>query len=723
MKHSSDFEERYNNESIVNEESSFQQVFHDLWIVFFVPSEVIQKDIGNAFRANREMEVGQYTSIDLTMTITPAESKMIVKRELNITEDVAISGANKVVNFVSRLLPNDPFMLITDDTNMILALKDRNDTDNFRDGYDRIVPAQFKMENDVPIFARYKMQSNWAKKQGFKDTNELLPQKLVDFDTADSPIHTPEIFYDIVTNLYLMTMGRCVVTYTPGTFNDMGVILGRSTLSRLASLIGYDSNCYCEMVIKHKETLNIISDKSFLDYVYKAAIYDKRDAPSTKHYFRSPIIKDGADEMTHISRQIKETKEQHGGNSTDLLKEENKFPQWMEEYLAWHRATKSQLTRSNWNTTKYLIAGCFETYHHCGGISDRLKPLPMLLWEAHQSQRILLIWWENPKPLEEWLVPPNHNDGGVDWTVPSFLKEELLKARPNIRASNGMSTVTTWKRRELFRKGMIRERAVVYNIQSPDAGEDHYTEEQILYAKQLSGTNSGPSNDTLVSLNSPVIGSTYRDVFHNLFRRFFTPSPRLASLINSKMKLHNLVPDEYTAVHLRALYGERSHRDLREALELAALGANCASNLYPGTPVYFASDMSFAVDSAHAYGNLHGLPIVSLDFDPDVGNTNPIHLDKDPDWKNRSASAYDSTFVDLYLLAESRCVAYSNGGYGLFGSLLSHEPDCRMRFFKGRKKIKRCTWMNDKFERHQLQLPKVDDVVAGGRVGNNLVAQ
>ncbi len=674
VKHSSDFEDQYNEKSIIAKESSFQQIFHELWAIFFVPSEIIRKGIGNALTANSGMELGRYTSIDLSLIIDQHEVE-------------AILNAKKVVNSVSKLLPGDPYLVVTDQNNVTLALTEDH--------------------NDVPILARYKTQSNWAKKQGFKDPHELLPQKLTDFDTADFPIHTPEIFYDIFTNVYIMAMGRCVVSFSPtSTF-------GRATFSRLASLIGYDSKCYCRMAMKRDKTLVVLGENSFLDYKYKKANYNGLDAPAIRNYFRDFITEDGADKMSHMSLQIKQ-KHRKGVNST-------MFPQWLEEYLDWHRGTKNQLTRSNWDATKYLIVGCFETYDNCGGISDRLKPLPMLLWEAYQTHRILLIWWEKPKSLEEWFVPPNYGDGGIDWTVPLFLKEEILKAQPKIRDSKGVHYLDNWKRRDKFRMGSSQQRAVVYKIQSPDAGEEHYVEEQILHAKKSSGSNF--SNDTLASSPSSIIGTTYQDVFHQLFRRFFTPSPRLAELLNSKMRQHTLVPGEYTAVHLRALYGNRGHRDFKEAIELAVLGANCASNLYPGTPIYFASDMSFAVDAAHAYGNLHGLPIVSLDSDPDLGSTNPIHLDKDPDWKNRSASAYDSTFVDLYLLAESRCVAYSNGGYGLFGSLLSHESECRMRFFKGRKKIKKCTWMNDKFERQGLSLPKVEDVVAGARVGNDLVTQ
>ena len=166
-------------------------------------------------------------------------------------------------------------------------------------------------------------------------------------------------------------------------------------------------------------------------------------------------------------------------------------------------------------------------------------------------------------------------------------------------------------------------------------------------------------------------------------------------LIDEKMKENHLESGEYVAVHLRALYGKRDQRDSQEVIDLAVLGLNCGSSLFPGHPVYFASDTTAAVDAAQVYADMHHLPVAI----PKHGGassgriiTDPIHFDKDQGWKTRDVTAYDSTFVDLYMLAESRCVAYSNGGYGTFGSLLSYDPDCKMRFFKGSKQVMHCSW-------------------------------
>ena len=709
LKHSLDFEDIYNNlrtsnssvgESIITEkEPSFHQVFHDVWIILFVPSNHIRKHIFNAFHDNNGMEPGHYTSIDLTNARVTGPSSSSSQQVLK---------AKRIFEGASRLRPEELFLVVTDVINVTLALQGAEN--------------KLDQRSTPSVFARYKPLSKWKTKQGIEQHIELLPQKLIDFNDARVPSHTPESFYDIFVNLYLMAMGHCIVSYGPGIITAKD----SSTLGHLASLVGYDSNCYYQF-----------SDGNLdASAITEPAIFDNRPTPKIEHYFSSPMIRDGADYNIDVYQQeVRQGKQQHGDNEPISFKKEIKFPQWMEEYLDWHRATKSQLTRSNWNASNYLIVGCFESFTSCGGISDRLKPLPMLVWEAYQHQRVLLIWWERPKPLEEWLIPPNHEDGGIDWTVPLFLKEEIFKAQPRLLRGRDGYTANNWAQGKALRKGAIGKNAIVYRIQTADSGEKVYLEEQTMYANRSSSTANSDTkivsgSDSSASSNSTIVGSSYQDVFHHLFRRFFTPAPRLAALLNSKMEQHNLVPNEYTAVHLRALYGDRKDRDLQETLELAVLGVNCASNMFPGAPVFFASDTSFAVDSAHAYGKLHGLPIVSLEFEDDIEATsstngtsitrssNPIHLDKDPDWKNRSASAYDSTFVDLYMLAQSRCVAFSNGGYGTFGSLLSYESECKMRFFQGKHKIKKCIWMNKKMKRERLELPTVTDVIVNRRGGN-----
>jgi hypothetical protein len=71
-----------------------------------------------------------------------------------------------------------------------------------------------------------------------------------------------------------------------------------------------------------------------------------------------------------------------------------------------------------------------------------------------------------------------------------------------------------------------------------------------------------------------------------------------------------------------------------------------------------------------------------------------LHIDRGIDflqrsngWKNVSVAAFYDTFVDLYLLAGSQCLSYGVGGYGLWGSLLSHNSSC-----SNSHKKEKCGW-------------------------------
>jgi hypothetical protein len=486
--------------------------------------------------------------------------------------------------------------------------------------------------------------------------------------TTMKPIH------DSLTILYLMGMGGCILTYNNNP---------KGGLDYLSSLIGYNRSCYFSA-----------SDYCSSTNMSQMDVIPTKTNRSSQlgHEFVDPMPDEGSDFSSLVRYQAK-------SRMKDL-------PRWMGKYFAWHNRTKSNLSPNNWKSTKYLIMVCWKTHSNCGGISDRLKPLPMIVLEAYRNDRLLLIWWERPKPLEEFLVPPVD---GIDWTVPAWLKDELKR---DLGPKASGSVVSGFEQAKVLLKGGHEKLAVAFKIQSPSSGENLYPEEQSNDPKLFGNGGGGGSS------------STYKDVFHQLFRKFFQPGNRLQAAIDKHMSEQKLVPGQYSAVHLRAMYGNREYRDPNEMVELAVLGVNCASNLLPGAPIYFASDTTSAVDAAVDYARMHNLPVASLQnsgqtMDEDVSTmaADPIHLDKDDEWESRDASAYDSTFIDLYMLAQSRCVSYSNGGYGTFGSLLSYDADCQMRFFKQNKKIKRCRWMSADRTRHDLTLPNATIPLLDDRKG------
>jgi hypothetical protein len=404
----------------------------------------------------------------------------------------------------------------------------------------------------------------------------------------------------------------------------------RGGFGHWALLIGYNSSCF-----HNQKTSSAGIGAPCLWTAFENTGTRNDSAPPTAPLFISPVadhdITLGKTMLTNFSNQP--------------------LPVWMTDYFEWHRMTRDQLTKANWRETKYLVMSCKRHSNNCGGISDRLKTLPFVVLQAARHQRLLFIEWTRPMPLEEFLLPPI---GGVDWRMPSFLRRFFW----NVDAD------TSYGPDDLNRKMYLKsEDVLIYSrLQSPDAGEELYTRQ-------------------------PDSFSTYEDVFHALFRTFFVPVPRLQAIIDEKMKEHELAPNQYVAVHLRNMYGNRIWRNPNETISIVVNGINCASNIYPGAPIFFAADDKFAVDAAREYGRQRNIQVGSLDFQDD-----PIHLDKDNDWKNRSAADYDGTFLDLYMLGEARCVAYSNGGYGSFGSLLSYNSSCNIRYFRRRHIHQNCTY-------------------------------
>jgi hypothetical protein len=322
------------------------------------------------------------------------------------------------------------------------------------------------------------------------------------------------------------------------------------------------------------------------------------------------------------------------------------LPLWFKEYAIFHRDKRLALTETNWKDQRFLIMRCLATDDHCGGASDRLQSIPDMLILANATRRLLFIKWTRPAPLQEFLVPP---DGGLDWTIPDWLDQHLdFRTLPEADGKNPLVAVEAAESSApiiTFRLHIHDQRSAFYNARKKP--------------------------------NELAFHLVYRDMWNTLF----TPSPPVAALIRQNMNDLNLVAGAYVATHVRALYVSDESRNT----DLITNGINCATQLKPGWPIYFASDSSNATLSALEYGRSKHAPIVAR-----IADTEPLHLDRGIDflsaseaWKNVDATAFYNIFVDLYLLAGSLCVSYGVGGYGLWGALLSHNISCSNAHHRG----------------------------------------
>lgn len=323
------------------------------------------------------------------------------------------------------------------------------------------------------------------------------------------------------------------------------------------------------------------------------------------------------------------------------------FPDWMRTYMDWHSSVVGTLHVDNWQNYKYLVLRCYRKDERCGGVSDRLKPVPLMLLAAHRSHRILLIDWDRPCPLQEFLITPV---GGFRWGVPSFMIPLLREGSYYVitRASNLIESCSKFGSRVLYT-----------HVHDALGGMTQYDDE----------CGSG----------------SFAQIYHALFRVFFQPSLSVQHLIDKHLvtdpmlaSKETLVEGQYSVAHFRAEYGRevKRHPVLLDKTFLQKVTMNairCASELQPPgemVPIYFASDNPIALATARQMATLIQYPIITFDR----AEEKPRHLDDYDDIAR--PSDYYSTFVDLYLAGSGKCVTHGRGGFGRFASLLSFNVSC-----------------------------------------------
>lgn len=326
-------------------------------------------------------------------------------------------------------------------------------------------------------------------------------------------------------------------------------------------------------------------------------------------------------------------------------------PEWMKDYFRWHRYKRStwgDLQNEGWKKERWLIMQCLlvQDKRKCGGTADRLKPIPALLKKAYDTKRILLIRWTRPTMLEEFLIPP---EGGFDWRVPLIMADVMEDD------SNGKRLVTKATIAAYAEGGMALVKS-----------RWQTTTPSFIYDSEIFGFKD-ESNKTLNITETPS-EPNFETVFAHVWKIFFTPSPPVASKIQSKLDAMDLQPNHYVASHFRALYGV-AERPEDEIEQYTANALACATHIRPNVPIFFASDSSHATERALQYNNEEvGSPSHNIRVVTSIPNPNPPwHLDS---YVSGPTEKFYDTFIDLYLLALGGCVTYSNGGYGHWGTLL-----------------------------------------------------
>ena len=599
------------------------EIFHNIWRLLFTPIDHVSKTVTNTLNTYKGLNAPNYISVNLQ-----GQNHTKVADGLISPNTTRFLLPHEAIQCATTLYSDGPVLIGTQTAEEAKAARD--------------YVGKNGLTKTVFVHSR-------------ENSNNTTKNKKRQIKTRRQKEWSVNDFYGVFFDLYVLGgMSRCVL------------FQGQGSIGHLSSLISYDTTCSidvsayteCAFMANGNSTDTITASSKISNHITPSSI-QKRNMQ-----FKRKMLEHGTDYSL-------------GLQSNSVSNRHHRLPPWLSDYFSWHNETKQLLNETNWRSTQFLILACFSDAK-CGGFSDRIKPLPSLLLAAKRSKRLLLIYWERPGPLENWLVPPSMVEQGIDWRVPDWMLT-ILETEFFPKPKRAAISAKGFDKAEKLLKAGIALPVVFIQIQNPDGGESYYLEQ----------------------LDSE---STYHQVFHEVFRRFFKPVPRIERSINSKLAAHNMTVGQYASVHLRAMYGNRQYRDAQEMINLSVLGINCANNLLPGRPIFFASDSQSAVNAAGEYASLNSLPVSSLEFE-----SNPLHLEKDPDWMTRQPADYDATFIDLLMLANSRCVAYSNGGYGHFGSLLSYDSDCSLRFFASRHPTTACHWIHSNNETHRtvdLLIPK-----------------
>jgi hypothetical protein len=161
-------------------------------------------------------------------------------------------------------------------------------------------------------------------------------------------------------------------------------------------------------------------------------------------------------------------------------------------------------------------------------------------------------------------------------------------------------------------------------------------------------------------------------------------------MIEDQFRLLDIVPGEYATAHIRALYAvdKRKPQFIRS---LTRNALNSASQLRPGGPFYVASDSPYAMKVALAYGRQKNVTVVGRS---NAERSEPLHIGyHEVNETHNSVSDFYDTFVDLYVISMTRCVAFGQGGYGRWGLLMGYNNTC-YHTHHGSKWAVKCDWVD-----------------------------
>jgi len=261
--------------------------------------------------------------------------------------------------------------------------------------------------------------------------------------------------------------------------------------------------------------------------------------------------------------------------------EDQPLPKWITDYVHWHQEVRERFPGdelfTNENAPKLLVRTCLGM---CGGLHDRLGQLPWDIYLAMRLKRVLLIAWQRPRSLENFLLPPetNNNELAIDWRIPEsqlFGFDDIRRVRSEVAELFGNDIERTpdeqfWDKG--FEEAMMRAGAPP----SPGAKQTFEPESKYVESKFLRHRMLGHLNEAVLEERLEREGY-YKDETHwkasdlhkaptfgKIWNLFFRPSSVVRSEIIDAMS-------EMDLLLLPKKEGESSPNDLPPTVPYSAV--------------------------------------------------------------------------------------------------------------------------------------------------------
>jgi hypothetical protein len=227
------------------------------------------------------------------------------------------------------------------------------------------------------------------------------------------------------------------------------------------------------------------------------------------------------------------------------------LPGWMRKYLEWHQYMRhiypDDALINDPSAPGVLIKYCTT---RCGGLNDRLGTLHHAVYAAAQTNRVLLLKWFIPAPLESFL-----ESASINWSVPAM---ERFKYKHIAVEDNGVTDENVSNNTHF-----LFDWTPTSGMRNKYKNALEHVKDQLASRMVILFKNWGhPAVNVVEELpaagehdlfgdDDDIGGGSSSKSFGILWNAFFKPAPAVQQTLDETMSLLQLQPGKYSAVHCR----------------------------------------------------------------------------------------------------------------------------------------------------------------------------